>query len=73
MTEPREPFPPAPDQAEPGKVSPTGGEAGDRQQQGAYLTTAQGVRLRDADHSLKGPGIGSQTDQVVGPDFTLGL
>ena len=52
-TEPREPLPPAPDQAQPAPVSPTGADADDRQQQGAYLTTAQGVRLRDTDHSLK--------------------
>ncbi|WP_425307870.1 catalase [Ammonicoccus fulvus] len=52
-TSPRDPLPPADDQGQPAPVSPTGGEAGDLQQQSAYLTTAQGVRLRDTDHSLK--------------------
>ncbi|MDK1472550.1 catalase [Streptomyces sp. 549] len=55
-TTPREPLPPKPDQAEPAPVSPTGrrsGEPGDRSQQGARLTTAEGLRLPDTDHSLK--------------------
>ena len=56
-TEPREPLPPAPDQAAPETVTPTGAQTGvpavSRAQQGAYLTTAQGARLRDTDHSLK--------------------
>ncbi|MBD7957994.1 catalase [Microbacterium sp. Sa4CUA7] len=56
-TEPREPLPAAPDQAAPATVTPTGAQTGipaaSRAQQGAYLTTAQGARLRDTDHSLK--------------------
>lgn len=55
-TTPREPLPPKPDQAEPAPLSPTGrrsGEPGDRAQQGARLTTAEGLRLPDTDHSLK--------------------
>ncbi len=57
-------MPPArkPDQTAPTAVSPTGavtnGKAHDsdvdpRAQQGSYLTTAQGLRLPDTDHSLK--------------------
>lgn len=48
-----------PDQTAPKRTSPTGntnGEAGDydvRAQGGQYLTTAQGLRLPDTDHSLK--------------------
>ncbi|MFI7468761.1 catalase [Nonomuraea sp. NPDC049646] len=56
-TEPREPLPPKPDQTGPDTVSPTGQPTGASQDQmaqgGEYLTTAQGVRLRDTDHSLK--------------------
>ncbi|MGW2221794.1 catalase HPII, partial [Nonomuraea sp. NPDC001684] len=56
-TEPREPLPPKPDQTGPETVSPTGQPTGASQDQmaqgGEYLTTAQGVRLRDTDHSLK--------------------
>ncbi|OUC99289.1 catalase [Streptosporangium minutum] len=56
-TEPREPLPPKPDQRGPDTFSPTGQPTGVPQdkvaQEGAYLTTAQGVRLRDTDHSLK--------------------
>ncbi|MCE7081669.1 catalase [Streptomyces sp. ST2-7A] len=55
-TAPRDPLPPKPDQTEPAPVSPTGhpsGEIGDRAQRGARLTTAQGSRLPDTDHSLK--------------------
>ncbi|MFI6584639.1 catalase [Embleya sp. NPDC050493] len=56
-TEPREPLPPKPDQSGPDPVSPTGQPTGTDQaavaQGGAYLTTAQGVRLPDTDHSLK--------------------
>ncbi|RKE23458.1 catalase [Streptomyces sp. TLI_171] len=56
-TEPRAPLPPKPDQDGPGVVSATGrssGAAADlRAQSGGYLTTAQGVRLADSDHSLK--------------------
>ncbi|MFK0181613.1 catalase [Streptomyces xanthochromogenes] len=55
--EPREPLEPKPDQRSPAAVSPTGqgtgvapGSAG---QAGPYLTTAQGTRLHDTDHSLK--------------------
>ncbi|MEW2630779.1 catalase [Streptomyces sp. NPDC048389] len=56
-TEPRRPLPPKPDQSGPATVSPTGQETGADQsamaQGGAYLTTAQGARLPDTDHSLK--------------------
>ncbi|GGP03935.1 catalase [Nonomuraea glycinis] len=56
-TEPREPLPPKPDQSGPDTFSPTGQPTGAPQakvaQDGAYLTTAQGLRLRDTDHSLK--------------------
>ena len=52
-TDPREPLPPKPDQRAPEPISPTGAPAGQRSQQGAYLTTAQGVRLRETDHSLR--------------------
>ncbi|MFC6152209.1 catalase [Nocardioides yefusunii] len=61
-TEPRDPLPPRPDQRGAADVSPTGApcsapgndaRAPGRTQQGAYLTTAQGARLRDTDHSLK--------------------
>ncbi|WP_309110837.1 catalase [Saccharothrix sp.] len=56
-TEPREPLPPKADQGAPETVTPTGAETGApktaNSQQGAYLTTAQGVRLYDTDHSLK--------------------
>ncbi|MGV2917498.1 catalase [Streptomyces alfalfae] len=56
-TEPREPLPPKPDQRGPDTYSPTGQATGVPQdrvaQDGAYLTTAQGARLHDTDHSLK--------------------
>ncbi|MET9667942.1 catalase [Streptomyces sp. NPDC006475] len=56
-TEPQEPLPHKPDQAGPEAVSPTGKPTGAsataRAQSGAYLTTAQGARLYDTDHSLK--------------------
>ncbi|MFE1928733.1 catalase [Streptomyces asoensis] len=56
-TEPREPLPPKPDQSGPDTVSPTGQPTGADQaraaQSGAWLTTAQGTRLPDTDHSLK--------------------
>ncbi|WP_406143620.1 catalase [Streptomyces sp. NBC_01012] len=56
-TEPRDPLPPKPDQAGPETVSPTGrptgADPGRNAQSGAYLTTAQGTRLYDTDHSLK--------------------
>ncbi|QOT17213.1 catalase [Paenarthrobacter sp. YJN-5] len=56
-TGPREPLPPKPDQQAPEAVSPTGSPTGApanaRAQSGQYLTTAQGLRLADTDHSLK--------------------
>lgn len=56
-TEVREPLPAKNDQHGPDTYSPTGQETGVRQdkvaQGGAYLTTAQGARLYDTDHSLK--------------------
>ncbi|WP_127793853.1 catalase [Agromyces sp. LHK192] len=56
-TTPRPPLPPKPDQRGPERRTPTGAltdvppEA--VAQQGAFLTTAQGARLPDTDHSLK--------------------
>ncbi len=56
-TTPHEPFPAPPDQAAPEPVSATGKPSGAphdvRAQSGAYLTTAQGLRRPDTDHSLK--------------------
>ncbi|ANH94844.1 catalase HPII [Streptomyces sp. SAT1] len=56
-TQPREPLPAKPDQTGPETVSPTGQPTGAEQarmaQSGSYLTTAQGARLYDTDHSLK--------------------
>ncbi|PYC74512.1 catalase HPII [Streptomyces tateyamensis] len=56
-TEPRAPLPTKPDQGAPDTVSATGrgggGAADVRAQNGGYLTTAQGARLPDSDHSLK--------------------
>ncbi|GAA0221168.1 catalase CatB [Saccharothrix mutabilis subsp. mutabilis] len=56
-TEPRGPLPPKADQDAPETVTPTGAETGApktaNSQQGAFLTTAQGLRLYDTDHSLK--------------------
>lgn len=63
-TTPRQPPPPKPEHQPAALRSATGAEvapagAGDaapggpRAQQGAYLTTANGARLRDTDHSLK--------------------
>jgi catalase len=56
-TTPREPLPPKPDQSAPELRTATGtsveGPPTARGQQGEYLTTAQAVRLRDTDHSLK--------------------
>ncbi|HVH93948.1 MAG TPA: catalase, partial [Nocardioidaceae bacterium] len=56
-TEPREPLPTKPEQDSPETRSATGAETGAdktvRGEQGAYLTTAQGLRLYDTDHSLK--------------------
>ncbi|SNT20423.1 catalase [Streptosporangium subroseum] len=56
-TEPREPPAPKPDQSGPQAFTATG-QATDvppaaRAQTGEYLTTAQGLRLADTDHSLK--------------------
>lgn len=56
-TEPRAPLPPTPDQAAPDVRTATGADTdavpAARGQQGAYLTTSQGARVRDTDHSLK--------------------
>ncbi|MFJ4126541.1 catalase [[Kitasatospora] papulosa] len=56
-TKVREPLPPKHDQHGPDTYSPTGRATGARQRQiaqsGAYLTTAQGARPYDTDHSLK--------------------
>ncbi|MFF8513085.1 catalase [Streptomyces sp. NPDC015492] len=56
-TTPQGPLPPKPDQTGPETVSPTGQPTGAEQarvaQSGSYLTTAQGTRLYDTDHSLK--------------------
>ncbi|GAA4208642.1 catalase CatB [Streptosporangium oxazolinicum] len=56
-TEPRPPAAPSPDQSGPDSFSPTGQPVdvppAARAQGGAYLTTAQGTRLPDSDHSLK--------------------
>jgi catalase len=56
-TEPAEPLPPKPDQSGPETHSPTGQRSGIPQsevaQGGDRLTTAQGLRLYDTDHSLK--------------------
>ncbi|WP_328923419.1 catalase [Streptomyces sp. NBC_00190] len=56
-TQPAEPLPPKPDQEGPETVSPTGQATGAEQariaQSGAHLTTAQGARLYESDHSLK--------------------
>jgi catalase len=61
-TTPHEPQPPKPEQGAPQTRTPTGTETGApataNGQQGAFLTTAQGTRLRDTDHSLKaGPRV----------------
>jgi catalase len=56
-TEPRAPLPPKADQRTPDTRTATGTDLGadptDAGQQGAFLTTSTGVRLRDSDHSLK--------------------
>ncbi|MFE0592916.1 catalase [Micromonospora echinospora] len=56
-TTPHDPLPPKPEQGTPDTRTPTGVATGvppiAKGQQGAYLTTAQGARLRDTDHSLK--------------------
>ncbi|MGQ5261122.1 catalase [Micromonospora sp. ZYX-F-536] len=56
-TTPRGPLPPKGEQGAPQTRTPTGEETGApttaNGQQGAFLTTSQGARLRDTDHSLK--------------------
>ncbi|RST03705.1 catalase [Streptomyces sp. WAC05950] len=56
-TQPSDPLRPKADQEGPETVSPTGQATGSEQarmaQSGAYLTTGQGARLYDTDHSLK--------------------
>jgi catalase len=56
-TTPHPPLPPKKEQGQPDTRTPTGAETGlpasAKAQQGSYLTTAQGARLRDTDHSLK--------------------
>ncbi|WP_428961205.1 catalase [Micromonospora fluostatini] len=56
-TTPQEPLPPKAEQGTPQTRTPTGARTGvpadAHAQQGAHLTTAQGARLRDTDHSLK--------------------
>ena len=56
-TTPHDPLPPKPDQAAPELRSATGRDLGgkptDRAQGSAHLTTANGARIADTDHSLK--------------------
>ncbi|PWN03312.1 catalase HPII [Nocardioides silvaticus] len=56
-TKPIEPLPPKPDQTGPDRRTPTGAETlvtrDQVAQQGKFLTTSTGARLRDTDHSLK--------------------
>ncbi len=56
-TEPHDPLPPKPEQQSPATVSPTGADleasSTAMSQQGAFLTTSTGARLRDTDHSLR--------------------
>ncbi|MEE6262519.1 catalase [Plantactinospora sonchi] len=56
-TAPHDPLPPKREQGAPQTRTPTGARTGAPTtasgQQGAYLTTANGARLRDTDHSLK--------------------
>ncbi len=56
-TQPQGPLPGKPDQAGPEPRTPTGAplevDPADLAQQGAFLTTAQGLRVHDTDHSLK--------------------
>ena len=56
-TEPVDPLPPKPDQGAPEARTATGADTGAepsaRAQQGRWLTTSTGTRLRDTDHSLK--------------------
>ncbi|MEU4245058.1 catalase [Actinoplanes sp. NPDC026619] len=54
---PHDPLPPKPEQGAPESRTPTGAATDvpptDNSQQGEYLTSAHGLRLRDTDHSLK--------------------
>jgi catalase len=56
-TTPHDPLPPKAEQGAPETRTPTGAETGaattTNGQQGEFLTTSQGARLRDTDHSLK--------------------
>ncbi|MFD2767984.1 catalase [Micromonospora eburnea] len=56
-TRPRDPLPPKAEQGSPETRTATGAKTGAPAaadaQQGAFLTTSQGARLRDTDHSLK--------------------
>ncbi|WP_329008109.1 catalase [Micromonospora rifamycinica] len=56
-TTPHDPLPPKQEQGAPETRTPTGAATGAPAvadgQQGAFLTTSQGARLRDTDHSLK--------------------
>ena len=56
-TEPKGPMPPKKEHGHPETRTPTGAKSGTSAksfaQQGAFLTTANGARLRDSDHSLK--------------------
>ncbi len=56
-TEPKGPLPPKKEHGHPETRTPTGEKSGSSAksvaQQGAFLTTANGARLRDSDHSLK--------------------
>ncbi|MDX2357639.1 catalase [Dietzia sp. PP-33] len=56
-TDPTGPLPPKPDQKGATPFSPTGAESADSEdaarQQGEFLTTAQGARVSDTDHSQK--------------------
>ena len=73
LEEPTTPREPAAAQAGPGRARDAhadrrrdrGGAGRPRGQQGAYLTTAQGARLRDTDHSLKAGPRGP--DPAAGP------
>ncbi|MCW2783555.1 MAG: katE [Marmoricola sp.] len=56
-TKPEGPLPVKPDQLGPDRRTATGSDTGvapaETAQQGSFLTTSQGARLRDTDHSLK--------------------
>ncbi len=62
-TEPHEPLPPKPDQSSPRPTTPTGApldaDPMTMGQQGDFLTTSTGARLRDTDHSLRAGRRGS--------------